>query len=453
MLLNFRGPEFTFEHVKFVNILESINRVEQGQAPLYPAERFRDKVVFVGINAEGYEDVHPTPLSRVFPGVELHATALDNLLSGDALVAPAGDLPLAAAAVATATAAVFLLPGVTAPLLTLLSLLLLAVAATLVCWTQLLVVPVAAPALGGMLAAAGSFLWRLVVEGRQRRELGRAFASYLAPEVLARVLADPAAVALGGQQREVTVLFTDLQGFTALGERSSPPELVHFLNDYFTRMCEPILREHGVIDKFIGDAIMALFGAPLDAPDHAARAVRAALAATAISARIGAELRAAGLPAVSTRIGLHTGPAVVGNMGSRQRFDYTAIGDAVNLASRLEGANKVFGTDCLVSEATWNAVHDVVLAREVGLVAVLGRQQAIRVFAPLALREHADASQQQLAAQHQVALAHWRDGDRAAAAAAFAAIARASPADRLAVHWRDQLAVADWDGVFHLDRK
>jgi adenylate cyclase len=453
MLLNFRGPEFTFEHVKFVNILESINRVEQHQEPLYPAARFKDKIVLVGINAEGYEDAHPTPLSRVFPGVELHATAIDNLLRGDALAAPGCDLPLAAAAAAAGTAAVFLLPGVTAPLLALAALLLAFAAATVWSWLGLLVLPVAAPALGGALAAGGAFLWRLVVEGRQRRELGRAFASYLAPEVMAKVLADPAAVALGGQQREVTVLFTDLQGFTALGEVTSPPELVRFLNDYFTDMCAPILQEHGVIDKFIGDAIMALFGAPLDAPDHAARAVRAALAATAVSERIASDLRAAGRPVVRTRIGVHSGAAVVGNMGSRQRFDYTAIGDTVNLASRLEGANKTFGTGCLVSEATWAGVGDAVLGREVGLIAVLGRQAPIRVHEPLALRELADERQRALAQQHEDALVALRQGDRGAAARAFAALHVARPEDALAALYQERLAAPGWDGVFRLDAK
>jgi adenylate cyclase len=452
MLLNFRGPEFTFEHVKFVNILESINRLEQHKEPLYPAARFKDKIVLVGINAEGYEDAHPTPLSRLFPGVELHATAIDNLLRGDALSAPAWDLPLAAAATAIGTAAVFLLPGVTAPLLALGALLLLAAAATLLCWVNLLVLPVAAPALGGGLGAGGAFLWRLVVEGRQRRELGRAFASYLAPEVMAKVLADPGAVALGGQQREVTVLFTDLAGFTALGECTGPTELVRFLNDYFTAMCAPILHEHGVIDKFIGDAIMALFGAPLDAPDHAARAVRAALAATAVGERIAAELRAAGRPRLRTRIGVHSGRAVVGNMGSRQRFDYTAIGDTVNLASRLEGANKAFGTGCLVSEATWALACDAVLGREVGLVAVVGREAPIRVFEPLAVTPAGDEARA-FAQAHARALAALRAGDRGAADRAFAEVAALRHGDALAALYRKKLAADGWDGVFRLDAK
>ncbi|HLQ37050.1 MAG TPA: adenylate/guanylate cyclase domain-containing protein, partial [Planctomycetota bacterium] len=453
LLLNFRGPEFTFEHVKFVNVLTSIEKVANGEPPLYLAERFRDKIVLVGINAEGYEDIHQTPLSRVFPGVELHATALDNILRGDPLHAPAWDLPLAAAAVATTTAVVFLLPGVMSALLVLALLMLLALLATLLCWANLLVLPVAAPALGGLCAAGSSFLWRLVVEGRQKREIKRAFASYLAPEVLAQVLRDPSSLSLGGETREVTLLFTDLAGFTGLAEHSTPEELVQFLNDYFTRMCEPILQEHGVIDKFIGDAIMALFGAPLRGDDHGLRAVRAALAATAISRQISEGLRAAGKPEIETRIGIHTGPAVVGNMGSSKRFDYTAIGDTVNLASRLEGANKAFGTGCLVSETSWAHVGDAVLGREVGLVGVKGRAEPIRVYEPLALRAQADAALLQFAQRFAAAVAALRAGNRVAAQQAFAALATQRPDDALTHLYLERLADPAWDGVFRLDSK
>ncbi|MCA8964045.1 MAG: CHASE2 domain-containing protein [Planctomycetes bacterium] len=276
VLLNFRGPAFTFAKVKFVNILLSMQKLEAGEAPLYAADLFRDKLVLVGMHAEANEDAHQTPLAERFPGAELHATALDNLLQDDALRAPAWDVPLAGAAAALAASAVFALPGVVAPTLALLGLATLALAGALLAWTSLLAVPIAAPAVAGGSAAAAAFLYRLLVEGRQKRELRRAFQSYLAPEVLAEILRDPAALRLGGEQRDVTLLFTDLQGFTGLAEHCRPQELVAFLNDYFTRMCAPLLAERGVIDKFVGDAIMAFFGAPAPDPAHGLAAVRAA---------------------------------------------------------------------------------------------------------------------------------------------------------------------------------
>jgi adenylate cyclase len=452
-LLNFRGPEYTYEHVKFVNLLVSVNNVAEGLEPPYPPERFKDKFVLVGIHAEGYEDAHPTPLSRKFPGVELHATALDNLLSGDALRELGYTRTAGVLAAALAVAVVFALPGVVAPSIALAVALLGLLGAAFLAFGAGLVVPLAAPVLGLALGGGGGFVWRVGVEGRQRREMRRAFSSYMAPEVLAEVLANPDHVVLGGEAREVTLFFSDLAGFTGLAEHVGPEELVRFLNDYFTRMCEPLLVEHGVIDKFIGDAIMALFGAPLRGTTHAANAVRAALVASAVSIEIARELEAAGKPAIETRIGLHSGTAIVGNMGSAKRFDYTAIGDVVNLASRLEGANKAFGTRILVSETTWAAGAGGVAGREVGLVGVKGRDEPIRVFEPWALAADLDATQQAALERHAEALAHLRRGAHAEARRAFEALAAARPDDGLVARYVERLADPTWDGVWRLDSK
>ena len=324
-------------------------------------------------------------------------------------------------------------------------------------WTALVAVPMAAPALAGGASAAGAFLYRLVVEGKQKRVLQRAFRSYLAPEVLREVLRDPEAVRLGGEVREVTLFFTDLQGFTGLAEKSPPAEVVAFLNDYFTRMCQPLLAEHGVIDKFIGDAIMAFFGAPIASHDHGRAAVRAALAALEVSAAIAAELAARGLPPIQTRIGIHAGKAVVGNMGSAERFDYTAIGDTVNLASRLEGANKAFGTRCLVSESAWAMAtaggNDEVLGREVGRIAVVGRDAPVRVFEPLALRNAATAKELALAARWQTVAGALGTGDLAACRAAVVACAELRPGDGVVRLYLERLDDPAFDGVFRLDAK
>lgn len=452
LLLNFRGPEFTFPKVKFVNVLLQA-QAEPGEAPKYPPETFRDKIVLVGIHAEGYEDAHQTPLSERFPGVELHATALDNLLQGDALAAPRWDLPLAAAAAVLGTAAVFVLPGVIAPLVALAALLALGLGLVVWSWLSLLAVPVAAPALAGGTAAVGSFLYRLVVEGRQKREMKRAFQSYLAPEVLKEVLRDPGALKLGGDVRDVTLFFTDLQGFTGLAEHSEPHELVGFLNDYFTRMCRPVLAEHGVVDKFIGDAIMAFFGAPIARPDHGRAAVRAAVLALQTSAQIAAEAAQRGIPPIATRIGVHSGQAVIGNMGSADRFDYTAIGDTVNLAARLEGANKAFGTHCLVSETAWSMVGDDVLGREVGRIGVVGREAPIRVYEPLALREQVTPELARFAAAWREAVAAMQKGDRAGARAGIERCRALRPDDELAALWLEKLQDPAFDGEFRLDKK
>ncbi|MEZ6016549.1 MAG: adenylate/guanylate cyclase domain-containing protein [Planctomycetota bacterium] len=457
-LLNFRGPDYTFEHVKFVNLFVSMNNVADGLEPVYPAARFKDKYVLIGIHAEGYEDIHPTPLSRTFPGVELHATALDNLLAGDALREVGDGRAAGVLGALLGVAAVFALPGVVGPSLALAALLAALIGGAFAAFGAGYVVPLAAPALGLALGGAGSFVWRVAIEGRERREMKRAFSSYMAPEVLAEVLAHPEHVALGGEAREVTLFFSDLAGFTGLAEHIGPEALVRFLNDYFTRMCEPLLAERGVIDKFIGDAIMALFGAPLRGMNHAHQGVRAALLASDVSAHIAAELRAAGRPAIETRIGVHTGPAIVGNMGSAKRFDYTAIGDTVNLASRLEGANKAFGTRILVSETTWSAGREGVAAREVGLVGVKGREAPIRVFEPWALEGDLAAADRALLGRHDEALVRLRAGDAVGARAAFEALAGEPRGGALAARYAERLALAAtsgeaWDGVWRLDAK
>jgi adenylate cyclase len=275
----------------------------------------------------------------------------------------------------------------------------------------------------------------------------------MAPEVVAEVLANPDAVQLGGETRAVTLLFTDLAGFTGLAERLRPQEMVAFLNDYFTRMCDCVLEQRGVIDKFIGDAIMALFGAPVAQDDHPARAVRAALGMLDEMERINGELRAAGRPPVGTRIGIHTGEAVVGNMGSSKRFDYTAIGDTVNLASRLEGANKAFGTRCLVSGAAWEAAGAGIVGREVGLVRVYGRERPIRVHEPLALAGAAAALDRGYLDAYNAALLALREHRRDDARRAFAALAQRRPDDLVVACYAENLIDPAWAGVFVLDSK
>jgi adenylate cyclase len=218
-------------------------------------------------------------------------------------------------------------------------------------------------------------------------------------------------------------------------------------------MCQPILAERGVIDKFIGDAIMALFGAPIASADHGRAAVRAALAALETSTAIAAELAARGLPPVQTRVGIHSGRAVVGNMGSSERFDYTAIGDTVNLASRLEGANKAFGTRCLVSETTWAMVGAEVLGREVGRIGVVGRAAAIRAYEPLALRARASAADVALAERWAEAVRASGAGERDTARAALDECAALRPADALRELYLAKLDEPGFDGVFRLDGK
>ncbi|MDP2913902.1 MAG: adenylate/guanylate cyclase domain-containing protein, partial [Candidatus Aminicenantes bacterium] len=231
-----------------------------------------------------------------------------------------------------------------------------------------------------LLTLIGASVLNYKIEGQQRRFIKSVFSHYLSPAVIDRLIEDPKRLQLGGEEREITSFFSDVEGFTPISEKLSPSELVALLNAYLSEMTEIILEEGGTLDKYEGDAIVAFWNAPLDDPDHAYRACRAALSCQKKLEEIGPDfIQRFGL-GVRARIGLNTGPAVVGNMGSGRRFDYTAMGDTINLAARLEGACKTYGVPILVGERTFESVQDRILAREVDRVRVVGKKQPVKIF-------------------------------------------------------------------------
>jgi adenylate cyclase len=239
--------------------------------------------------------------------------------------------------------------------------------------------------------------YRFAVSDRDRRLIAKLFSLYLPPVVVDRMVAGGRMPALGGEEREVTVLFSDIAGFTGISESCDAATLVQGLNTYFSTMTDIIEAHGGFVDKYIGDAIVAVFGAPVDEPRHAEQAMRAALEMQAALRADPQRFSVTG-HMLKTRIGLNTGRVLIGNIGSPRRFNYTAMGDAVNLASRLEGANKAYGTSILVSEDTMQAAGDAVVARRVDIVRVVGRAQPVRLYEPLAPREAASAEDLRLAA-------------------------------------------------------
>jgi class 3 adenylate cyclase/CHASE2 domain-containing sensor protein len=382
------------------------------------------------------------------PGVYIHANAVDNLLRR----APLRELPGWSAplfdlvfALGGAALAVFL-----GPLLALAG-----VIGGVAVWTGVaygafttqLILPVAVPALAGLIGLGATMGWRFVVADKDKRALRSSFSLYLPAALVDRMLDQPPE--LGGEEREVTVFFSDLAGFSTMTEAMAPAEVVALMNRYLTAMTDEIERHGGMVDKYIGDAIVALFGAPLDDPDHARHAAQAALACEAQLVALNRELEAEGRKRVGQRIGLNSGRALVGNIGSRRRFNYTAMGDTVNLASRLEGANKQYGTAILASEAVVQAANGLNW-RELDTVRVVGRNQPVTVYTLLPEGAVAPAA-------YQEALAAWRAGDFAAAAARLAPLEGVDPAAgklrKRALAMAERGAPAGWAGVTALDEK
>ena len=374
--VSFTGPPGSYRALSFATLLQP------GAAALPEVRALAGKVVVLGAGYAGDNDVHATPYSTgltggqgLMGGPELQANMIETLLSGKRF------RELSAPGRLATFAAVFgLLALLAVRLSAWRSLLLLGAglpAASVLGYGMFLsdwLLPVAHLQLG-MAATLGLLLpMRLTRAERERRRVGKMFARYVSPQVVDQLLASERLPELGGQTREVTVLFMDIRNFTTLSERLPAPEVVELLNRFFERACAELLRQGATIDKFIGDAVMAEFGAPLDQPDHAARALRAAVALQRVASEFGDWMRQrfAGieLPTFVVGVGLHSGEAVVGNMGASTRMEYTAIGDTVNLASRLEGQTKETGCTILASAATVAAA---------GGSAVTGRQLVLQV--------------------------------------------------------------------------
>ncbi len=385
-LVNFYG---TFDAYSVSGILASLRRIRQGEpesAAVSPYE-FEDRIVFVGASAVGLQDLKATPLDNKTPGVVIQASLASNLLEGELLEpAPPHAAPVLAAVFAVLTVGgILVLPGAVGQ-----AAVPLALVGGYGLWALVRLdagyaYPLAAPGTAVALGCLVGFAYRAATEGRQRRRVRRMFAQYVSPAVLEQILdrVDEALRAEVGETQELTILFSDIRGFTTLAEDLEARQVVEVLNLYFQEMTEAVFRYEGTIDKFIGDALMCFWGAPIHAPDHAERAVRCALAMLARLEDVNRRLRAKGYPEVEIGIGINTGPAVLGNIGSERKLDYTAIGDEVNLASRLEGLNKVYGTPVLVAESTVRQLPPDLPCAVVDKVRVKGKTRPIRIYRPL----------------------------------------------------------------------
>ena len=375
LLVRYRGSDGTFERVSIADILE-------GKAD---NALLRDRVVLIGNTAQGIGDMRVTPYGRLFPGVEVRANIIESLLEGDVLHRPdwvryvdaAGMLLIGIVMVGFFGRLGVAWQGVLAAALVAAYLFI----ATALFRSQGLWLNLVYPTLLIVLLFASATLVYYFFAFSEKRYLKLAFQHYVPPAVVDGLVAGADKLRLGGEKRELTVLFSDIRGFTSLSEAMDPEELVKLMNEYFTAMTEKVFEHGGSLDKYIGDAIMAIYGAPLAAPRHPFLACHTALDMMDVLDRLQEEWKPRGLPTLGIGVGINTGPMIVGNMGSHDRFNYTVVGDAVNLASRVESLNKSYGTSILITEYTYEIVKDEFpCVREVDLVRVRGRQQPVRLY-------------------------------------------------------------------------
>lgn len=455
-ILHYRGRSGTHKAINAAAVLQAGLRIMEGGAPGMDLSVFRDTYVFFGVTAPGFKDLRPTPLQRDYAGVELHATMLDNLLSDDFM----REVPLYAGLLLTCLlalgAGICVRQSNKGLHIAFSALAFLPLPFLLGClyYQANYWLPVAAPTLGTFFAVAASLVVNYSLEGKQKRYIKNAFKQYLSPAVIERLVEHPEKLALGGELRELSIFFSDIQGFTSISERLAPPQLTALLNEYLSAMTDIIMAEGGTIDKYEGDAIIAFWNAPLDVPDHAQRAVRAALRCGSKLGELRPEFKERLGRDLYARIGINTGQVVVGNMGSSQRFDYTFLGDAGNLASRLEGINKQFGTYVMISEYTLAQLHDEFAVRELSRVRVVGRAEPLRVYEPLWPEDH--AAKASILNIFAAALQKYYDGVFTEALELFENIqAEDPPAQAYAdkCRWLINNPPAQWDGVWALTEK
>jgi adenylate cyclase len=458
MLINYYGDFKTFRYISYYDVVK--RRV--------PPPFFKDKIILVGASAAGLMDLRATPIQAVYPGVEIHATLIQNIINNDFLTK----------AKPWVMFLVIILLGILAGTITLLfkpiwtaALNILMSAGYFVVSYQVfakydLWIDVVRPVVTILFTYMGIMMYRYLTEEKEKKFIRGAFQHYLSPTVIAQLTENPAMLKLGGEKKVLTAFFSDIAGFSTFSEKLSPEDLVKLLNEYLTAKCDIILKYEGTVDKFEGDAVIAFFGAPISYEDHARRACWVSL-----------EMQHVMMPALREkwskephwpdivakmrmRIGLNTGPMVVGNMGSRTRMDYTMMGDSVNLAARLEGVNKQYGTYIMISEFTRTAASDHIETRMLDKIRVVGKSEPVKVYELLARKGELSDVDRRMAAAFEAGLELYQTQQWDAAIAKFKETMEIKPGDPPSKKYIERCEdfkksppPAGWDGVYNVTSK
>lgn len=452
-LIPYRGNQGSFPYVSASDVLHG--RVKP--------ELLEGAIVLVGTTAPGLMDMRSTPVSSVYPGVEVHANMIAGILDQNIKYSPA--YVMGAEVVILLFSGILLsilLPMLTPVKSNLLTVALLGsvIGINLVAWNNYhLVLPLASSITLIPMIYAFNMSYGFLVEARTKRQITGLFGQYVPPALVDVMSKNPENFSMEADSREMTVLFSDVRNFTTISEGLEPKQLSLMMNEYMSVMTNIIQKYNGTIDKYIGDAIMAFWGAPLRDPDHARNAVQAALEMQLAMDKIRKEFPARGWPELRIGIGVNTGVMRVGNMGSQFRMAYTVMGDAVNLGARLEGITKQYGVDILVGQETWAALHDYQM-REVDRVRVKGKAEPVSIYEPLGLKKELDQTVFEGLYVYSQALEYYRLQDWEQAEKSMKELAEQAPErkiyqlylDRIA-HFRNTPPASDWDAVFEFTTK
>jgi adenylate cyclase len=476
MLIDFSGMAGSVATYSYASVIDDA-QTDIGEWDLDTFEdleregRFKDKIVIVGTTVPEHQDLHATPFrdaeggsgAILMPGVEIHAQAVAAILERRHIeplprtIQYAWTILLAVLIVAAPS----WLRGVRGAIFAALAVA-CAVALSWYLFTHHhMWLWTVAPVLSVGLSYAGSTAVLFVVEEKEKARIRGMFQQYVAVDVVNELMRRPELLALGGEERVATMLFSDVESFSSVAEKLGPTGLVALLNEYLTAMTDIIVANGGIIDKYQGDAVMAEFGVPVPLPDHALRACMAALQMQEELARLREKWKQEGKPELRARVGINTGMVLVGNLGSKRIMDYTVMGDHVNLASRLEGTNKAYGTPILISEFTWAEVKDHIIAREIDRVRVVGRVEPVAIYELIGTRSQGiDAATERLIEEFADALALCRARQFVEAQAAFDRIAERHPEDGPTGFYVERCCEycvnpppADWDGVYQITSK
>jgi adenylate cyclase len=383
MLIRWYGPAFTFKRYSVWRVFNAALAYENGQKPELPPETFKNKIVLIAVTAVGAGDVRPTAFSENYAGVEIHATLIENFLKGNFLHATGPRVTVAAVLVMALLMAGLVYSFDSALVYSLLGLGAGAVYFAAACWmfrAESTWVPMMAPLAGGGTAFLGSTLTRYATEGREKRQYRKTLMKYLSPSLVETIMADLDWGSLRAEKKILTVLFSDVRGFTTFSEKFPAETVIATLNEHLNMMVSVIFKYEGTLDKFVGDCVMAFWGAPLAQPNHAELAARAALEMIEGLEKLNQKWQSEGRPTLHIGVGINTGEMLFGNIGSEQRMDFTVIGDSVNLGARLESSTKELKASIVISEATYREIEQLAEVRPLGEIHVKGKEKGIVVY-------------------------------------------------------------------------